>query len=407
MICEYYADNKISLNGQNMPILPVIQDIAIVARSDFGDTPSGEAIGEHHAALIAHLEKAGKFDGALKRIEISIIQLMDYAKMLHERHVHRFTAGSFVTRLSTNEFFFYTKEPLTLAEFQELLESIVNHAKTRPTALQCILGSFAVKTEDNKLMNVTPYLTCGDHADVHLIVKNHTAEEDVRYKVKNPLVKSSETKELSDETEELDAGKLSGTVATLAFFDCLTHVISPMPSIMINGKPKIFDFNTIVQCKTPDGSCYLTAIEICYDHFHRVAFNNYLTLRARDVSIKAQPISHLVISNSIELIDKACLGDKVMHVDPEHSRRGCKDKVSQEQGANLRLEFPLLDTLCSYVVEPTALSCFMGEDHASFQKREYMSSETPRFFSSAATPLARSLEAESEALLRALGCLYH
>jgi hypothetical protein len=63
-----------SLNGQHMPILPVIQDIAIVARSDFGEKPSGEAIGEHHAALIAHLEKAGKFDDALKRIEISIIQ---------------------------------------------------------------------------------------------------------------------------------------------------------------------------------------------------------------------------------------------------------------------------------------------------------------------------------------------
>jgi hypothetical protein len=91
-----------------------------------------------------------------------------------------------------------------------------------------------------------------------------------------------------------------------------------------------------------------------------------------------------------------------MHVDPDESRHGCKDKVCQEPGADLRLEFPLLDTLCTYVVEPTALSC----DCASVLKKEYMPGEPPRFFSFAATPLARSLEAESESLLSALGCLY-
>lgn len=78
-----------------------------------------------------------------------------------------------ITRVLTNEFLFYTKHLLTLNEFQILQQRIANLVKIIPENFHLILGSFAILTTDNKVMNVVPHIQSGknpviDFASVHL-----------------------------------------------------------------------------------------------------------------------------------------------------------------------------------------------------------------------------------------------
>ena len=87
--------------------IPVIQDIAVIARSILGGNPIGEALREKDPIPTSLMDYAERKD-MVTRLKNSIFKLMDYAEKTHK------AKGSeldplFITRLSTNEFFFYTK----------------------------------------------------------------------------------------------------------------------------------------------------------------------------------------------------------------------------------------------------------------------------------------------------------
>lgn len=99
-----------------------------------------------------------------------------------------------------------------------------------------------MKTDENKVMNVTPHITCGQPPDFNLIVKNHTSSIDVIYKIPDG----------------------AGDTVTLDVLD-IDDNSDPMPKIKINGVERDFSFNNVVPCKTPGGAPFITAVDICFD----------------------------------------------------------------------------------------------------------------------------------------------
>ena len=298
-----------------MPIkFPIIHEKAVIAAVSPNRYPVGEAPREDDPQPLSLMLPQERQE-MVERLENSIFTLMDEAKVAHQDNNLN---PDHITRLSTNEFFFYTKEPLTIKEFEELQNKIAERAKTMPEGVQLILGSFAVKTDQDMVMNVTPHISCGNQPDFHLIVKNNTSAIDVRYKKPD----------------------FFGYMDTIPNLDSQTYIASmPMPQITIDGKVKDFSFNNIVPCKTPGGTQFLTAVDICLDHRLGVAKNNYQGLAKKEPKILKQPISHVVISNTIMLDKTNCLGSAVMHVDPFHSSEACKQGITQQKVSSPKLAF--------------------------------------------------------------------
>ena len=84
----------------------------------------------------------------IQRLEEGISQLMDEAQKMYQDNCYKPGTAEiddgYIARLSTNEFFFYTKEPLTLKEFEELQNKIAEKAKKLSPGVQLILASFGV-----------------------------------------------------------------------------------------------------------------------------------------------------------------------------------------------------------------------------------------------------------------------
>lgn len=293
---------------------PTIQDKAVIAKVTIGN-PVGEALRKIDPIPLGPMTTPERED-MVDRMENSIKDLMDEAESTYQANCKIPGTSNvdpdYITRLSTNEFFFYTKEPLTMKEFEDLQNKIAQKAEALAPGVQLILGSFAVKTDD-KVMNVTPHITCGNPPDFNFIVKNKTSSIDVRYKVPG----------IGTMIDTLDTDQPS----------------NPMPTITINGVSKALSFNNIVPCKTPGGTQFLTAVDVCLDHAYGVAKKNYEALVKSQPSTAFQPVSHVVVSNCIDLENNNCLGKAVMHVDPGSSPIACKISIPQIGGVDRKLAF--------------------------------------------------------------------
>ncbi len=297
---------------------PIIQDNAVIAKRTKGN-PIGEALRKEDTVPVSPMA-AHEREEMLSRLEKSISTLMDDAERTYQKNCHKpgttDVDPDYITRLSTNEFFFYTKEPLTLNEFEKIQNKITTKAQALSPGVQLILGSFAVKTDAGKVMNVTPHITCGKQPDFQFIVKKNTSSIDVRYKMPD--------------------GR--GDTNTLRTFDKKTY--NPhMPEIIINETTKKFSFNNIISCKTPGGTPFVTAVDICLDHAYGVAKKNYKAFAKNNPDILKQPISHVVVSNCITVNKTQCLGAAIMHVDPRHSPKKCKKNIRQQKGTSRKFEF--------------------------------------------------------------------
>ncbi|MDP1602612.1 MAG: hypothetical protein Q8M03_05050 [Legionella sp.] len=276
---------------------PTIKDIIVVAeltkykkdgalqtRYPIGEAPmGGETVKRMSAA-----ERAGM----QKRLFYTINNLIETAAATHLADCKLPDTDEvnqdFITRLSTNEFFFYTQEPLTLQEFEGLQNKIARIVDTLPAGIHLILGSFAVKTADNRVMNVVPHISSGSARSFQFIVKNHTASIDVRYK------------------------EIDGTA--LDVLDSNSES-AELPSIRIGGIQQRLTFNNIVNCPTPNGTRLNTIVDICLDHNKGVGNECIMALEAETSDVA---ISHVVTSNVTHLTTLHCLGP-VTHVDPQHS----------------------------------------------------------------------------------------
>ncbi len=285
--------------------MPKIKDIAVVCTL-LDHYPIGEAPrkGQQYLPMTA--------DHRLRmhdRLLSGVSKLMDLA---HTTHLaNNKVVGTeevdpnYITRLSTNEFYFYTQEPLTLSEFEKLQDEIARQASSLPPGIHLALGSFAVKTPDNRVMNVTPHIASGKPPSCSFLVKNHTSPIDYGY-------------------EEANA---SGLVVPLPVFDARTESAS-LPQINVNDALHSLTFNNVVPCKTPGGDSFLTTVDICLDHLFGVAAFNIEALVKKEPAATSQPISHLLLSNYIAIHSHASFGS-VMHADPVHSHKQCKQDASQ------------------------------------------------------------------------------
>jgi hypothetical protein len=303
-----------------MPRKPIIQDNAVIANVIM-HCPIGEAFRPGDPMPLRPIEDDERKD-MVNRLERSILGLMVEAEKTYQTNCYKPNTSEvdpdYIVRLSTNEFFFYTKEPLTLKEFEELQNKIASEAEKRPSGVQLILGSFAVKTVDNKVMNVVPHITCGQPPNLNFIVKSNTSPLDVRYKIPDG----------------------TGNTTLLGVLDRNNHhPAMPMPQIMINGISRNLTFNNVVPCKTPGGTPFITAVDICLDHMYGVAMWNVASLATSYPDMLKQPMSHVVVSNRIDLITSQCLGPFVMHVDPVGSPKKCKEGVIQKALSQGKLAF--------------------------------------------------------------------
>ncbi|MDI1351292.1 MAG: hypothetical protein PSV35_00750 [bacterium] len=294
--------------------MPKIKDIAIVAKYDGQNPMCGEA--PRKGDNFPPMSLAQRIDME-SRLFADIKNLMIQAHQTHSQNNKQADTQiedpDFITRLSTNEFFFYTREPLTINEFENLQNKLAAEAETLSPGVHLVLGSFAVLNSNNQVMSVTPHLTCGPNPTFNFLIKNSLSDIDVRYK------------DPADDFESLPV--------LLA-----TTPLPQIPQIKINGVSQSFTFNNVIPCKTPGGEPFLTAIDICLDHNHGVAKANIDVLVKNKPDMLDLPISHMVISNSIRLNSRNCLGP-VMHVDPNHSLKQCKLEAVQIKGPTKKGNF--------------------------------------------------------------------
>ena len=206
-----------------------------------------------------------------------------------------------ITRLITNEFSFYTKTPLSIAEFNQLQQKILLLAKQQPKNLHLVLSSFAVRTPDNKIMNVVAQIECGQSPQVHYVVKNNPSGIDPVY-----------------------SERIGGRRQQLANIDIKKGDRVDQHSVVLDGKNYRFSFNNVIECKTSGGVKFNTCIDICLDHNMGVA-KNYLNqkintavsrfLSGGQSELFATQCSHIVTSNHTNVEGRHSLG-AVTHVDP-------------------------------------------------------------------------------------------
>ncbi len=269
-----------------------IRDLAVIARHTQGcHFPTGEANRERgNYKLMSNQER----QAMCLRLGSCIMNLMDIACSEHltqtSLHVN---AQEVITRLSTNEFFFYTKEPLNLNEFEKLQEILIEKAEGMPAGIHLILGSFAINIQGKGLINVTPFIVCGKSCEALYIVKNYPNPIDVSYQNSN------------------------GRTIPLLGINSIDS--SDLPLLSIQNKTYTLDFYNVVPCLTPLGKPFKTVIDICLDHNQGIGIENITNLLLQDASILQQPVSHIVISNSTRLQECNSIGP-ALHNDPHEGK---------------------------------------------------------------------------------------
>ncbi|MBS0290628.1 MAG: hypothetical protein JSS07_11420 [Proteobacteria bacterium] len=197
----------------------------------------------------------------------------------------------FVTRAITNEFSFFTKQPLTLEEFEELFVKIADLAEKQPQNLHFILSSFAVRLTPG-VINVAAYIECGPKLKINFIVKNYLSTVDPVY-------------------YEMQKAKKVVVPSINVRCDISAYCFS------IKNEIYNFTFNNIVECNTACGKQFLTCIDICFDHFKGVAKNNLLqkiSLAEQNQDFFPKQCSHVITSHTIDRVADNVVGT-ITHAD--------------------------------------------------------------------------------------------
>ncbi len=209
-----------------------------------------------------------------------------------------------VVRLVTNEFSFFTATPLTADEFKALHEEILKLAATLPENLQLTLSSFAVRTEDNKLLNIVANVECGKTPKIHCFAKNQFSSIDPIYYD----VAKDGTKTPIPYITKTEMVKKMGVDAT--------------PKVSLKGLD--IGFSNVFECTTAGKAKFITAIDVCLDHKYgtaKVELNRQLqgaltqARTTKPTDVLPIQISHVLTSNSIGLHPDNAVG-RVTHADP-------------------------------------------------------------------------------------------
>lgn len=223
-----------------------------------------------------HLSQHYQFDGTLKPQSVNSI-----------------------TRLITNEFMFFTIQPLAWNEFEALIEHCTANL---PTNVHLILSSFAVLLPDSsKLLNITVHVQGGKEPIIHYIVKNKPSSSDPMYFTGMGVVEPKVT-----------------TAQSVDYLLANTH----------NRKTMVSSQNVIL-CLTPSGGGFYSIVDICLDHYLGIGKSNFEKAIREHTKNKGLLLplqcSHVVVSNTVALVEKHCIGE-VVQADPQYSASEINDK---------------------------------------------------------------------------------
>lgn len=262
-----------------------IEDVVIVVNDETAGE-LGKGIGEFSFAdMKSHTPE--QHQKALKNLLETIKILVNHFNYVHAKNLDkeemREGCENDITRLTTNEFLFYTKNPLTIDEFKNLMEEVYKVAKGQPPNLHLVLASFAIllvngKVKGNEedkeeykdgIISIVPYIVCGKDPQMSFIVKSYPSTMDLQYR------------EPGDEFS--DAGDY------IELFGKDKYDIPQDQAILnVGGKDCPLSYNNVIRCKTAGGAEFHAGVNICLDHSKKVADENM-----RAIENKAQHSSEL------------------------------------------------------------------------------------------------------------------
>lgn len=188
-----------------------------------------------------------------------------------------------ITRLLTHEFSFYTEQPLTLVEFEQLIEEIDKIAQQLRPNVHLLLSSFAIQLEEGVLNN-TIYLQGGAQPKINSFCKTAIDNADVCYDT-SPLFKIT--------SQSKNTGSLISCEKESSF-------ISTMSSFIV---------------ETEGGAQYLQLIEVCLEHSQKRA-KSMLLLFLNSKNLIPNQVDHLLSSNCIKVVERAKISNYISQVDP-------------------------------------------------------------------------------------------
>jgi hypothetical protein len=197
-----------------------------------------------------------------------------------------------ITRLALHEFSLYTPEPFSLTDFPRLIEGIEDIAKKYHENVHLLLSSFAVVTEDKKLLNTCIYVKCGQEPMIHTFCKTLPDGMDVNYDGIRFFYQQSAIPNQNT-------------------------ILSPFVA-----KDITISHNSVFEVKTMGGSRYLQIISMCRDYFLMHAKKILIEqmkqpdLEGRD--ILPEQIDHVVTANIVDkLEEKYNFSKYTAHIDPQ------------------------------------------------------------------------------------------
>lgn len=319
-----------SITGSSNAV--IIEDIVVYPKRD-------DAAGE-----FGEFYDGSAKDNYLARLYITIERLIDTAVDRHNRR--NVSAGrtfadnkqNTITRLITSEFSFYTKSPLSLQEFEDLIRLIYYKVEILPKNLQFILSSFAVKLPDG-IINVVAQLDSGDDPQLTFIVKSKTSHVDPMY--------------LDDEQNEIPMINAK-----------LTKKIDLNIGISVKNQLYPFAFDPISLRKTASGMQYFSCVEICLDHEYTMG-RRYLKKRLnvwRHSNQELIPLqcTHVLTSNTLEVAHsqaKHSFIGRLTQADPIHSSQRCRMSMKRH-GSSGQYHRSKSDTK-----GPSQRSCLFGSHY--------------------------------------------
>lgn len=248
----------------------------------------------------------------LQRIFKLISYLIAETQVLHMQDNCMFASGSIqersdrlnhITRALTPEFFFFSKKPLTLTEFEKLLNQICALIINCSDNLVLGLGTFAVRTPKNKMMNVFVHIECGEVPSFHCVAKRKLSSSDPLYT--ENFYGAVQTLEYVTEIENLE--------------DC---------KLIINQEEVWITFNSAFSCMASGGGSYYFLVDICLDHKYanaQLSLGQNLQWMLED-DLEGNSFiqcSHIICSNTLSMHPENVIGSVFTQIDPYLSQKSC------------------------------------------------------------------------------------
>jgi hypothetical protein len=209
-----------------------------------------------------------------------------------------------ITRISLNEFSFYSQHPFNTANLHNFVKEVYAIARQQQPNVHLLLSSFPVITQDNRLLNMSLYVECGDNPKITTFCKGRYSTVDQGY-------------------------------AGVGFFRQQDQASDETVSPFIAGdKGFVVSNNTVFPVTTAGGAEYVQTVDVCLDHNFQHSKKIMENAAAVDVShdsslIPAQ-VDQILTSNYIFINKEAKLVRSVVHVDPWLSKKPAQEVLLSE-----------------------------------------------------------------------------